>query len=338
MDKNVKLESCVQQKKMVSFLNLPSYIEDEDIVQKLVNWGVTPILPVRRRFYPGTTVADGTRFLRVKFSQEVTSLPYNTKFMTEEGAQFFRVIHDNQVKTCRLCSSAEHERKDCPLFACRECLVQGHYARDCKALRCQGCNKTMLRCSCETDEEEYEEEEMDIQEEMEDTTVEKQNESLRQNERSEDKQNVGGKEDKNPEEDAGMSKREEYGMDMEKRPYTKDDCLNKEDLLEKQEYAEDIEQDDSKGQGEDGTEGKETKTLNEVRKVEMRGESFGVQSKGKVSLNRGIKSRVKDTSINIEQVLKKQRIRREEQKERMERRKVEMRESRFASLEETELE
>ncbi len=69
---------------MVSFLNLPSYIEDEDIVQKLVNWGVTPILPVRRRFYPGTTVADGTRFLRVKFSQEVTSLPYNTKFMTEE--------------------------------------------------------------------------------------------------------------------------------------------------------------------------------------------------------------------------------------------------------------
>ncbi len=63
--------------------------------------------------------------------------------------------------------------------------------------------------------------------------------------------NVGGKEDKNPEEYAGMSKREEYGMDMEKRPYTEDDCLNKEDLLEKQEYAEDIEQDDSKGQGED---------------------------------------------------------------------------------------
>ncbi len=48
---------------------------------------------------------------------------------------------------------------------------------------------------------------------------------------------------------------------------------------------------------------KKPKTLIEVRKVEMRGESFGVQSKGKVSLNRGIKSRVKDTSINIEQVL-----------------------------------
>ncbi len=66
--------------------------------------------------------------------------------------------------------------------------MQGHYAWDCKAPRCQGCNKTMLRCSCETDGDEYEEEGMDIQEEMEDTTVEKQNESLRQNERSEDKQ------------------------------------------------------------------------------------------------------------------------------------------------------
>ncbi len=71
---------------------------------------------------------------------------------------------------------------------------------------------------------------MDIQEEMEDTTVEKQNESLRQNERSEDKQNVGEeKRIKTRRRMQGMSKREEYGMDMEKRPYTKDDCLNKED-------------------------------------------------------------------------------------------------------------
>ncbi len=58
---------------MVSFFNLPSYIEDEEIIQKLISWGVTPTLPVRRRYYPGTTVADGTRFLRVKFPKEVVS-------------------------------------------------------------------------------------------------------------------------------------------------------------------------------------------------------------------------------------------------------------------------
>lgn len=72
---------------MVSFLRLPNYIEDEEIIKKLVGWGVPPILPLRRRYHPGTKMADGTRFMKVKFPQEVTSLPYNTRFMTEERVQ-----------------------------------------------------------------------------------------------------------------------------------------------------------------------------------------------------------------------------------------------------------
>lgn len=85
---------CVTER-MVSFLRLPTYISDEEILMKLTNWGVTPILPLRRRFYPGTTVADGTRFIRVKFPKDIASLPYSTKFETEDGPQYCRVIHDS---------------------------------------------------------------------------------------------------------------------------------------------------------------------------------------------------------------------------------------------------
>lgn len=93
---------------------MPNYIKDEEIIQKLVDWGVNPILSLRRRFYQGTTVADGKRFLRVRFPQDIVTLPYNVRFDTEEGLKYFRVIHDDQLKTCRLCASTEHEKKRLP--------------------------------------------------------------------------------------------------------------------------------------------------------------------------------------------------------------------------------
>lgn len=96
---------------MVSFLHLLNYIKDDEIIQKLVDWGLNPILPLRRRYYPGTTVADGTRFLRVKFPQDIVTLPYNVRLDTEEGPKNFRVIHDGQLKTCRICASTDHEKK-----------------------------------------------------------------------------------------------------------------------------------------------------------------------------------------------------------------------------------
>lgn len=82
---------------------MPAYIDDSDILEKLHNWGVTPASEIKRRMYPGTDNADGTRYLRVKFSKEVIYLPYSTKYDTEEGSQYFRIMHDCQVKTCRLC-------------------------------------------------------------------------------------------------------------------------------------------------------------------------------------------------------------------------------------------
>lgn len=134
---------------VVSFIHLPAYIMDVEIISKLSNWGVTPVSAIRRRHYPGTMIADGTRFVKVKFTSIVKSLPYSTRFDTVEGAKYFRVIHDRQVKICRLCMQPGHIFKNCPDFKCRECQEQGHYARDCTAVRCPECSRVMMQCMCE---------------------------------------------------------------------------------------------------------------------------------------------------------------------------------------------
>ncbi|KAL6108122.1 uncharacterized protein ACO6RY_18729 [Pungitius sinensis] len=90
---------------VVSFLALPIYLEDKEITEKLREWGVKAVSGIRRRMWPGTDVADGTRFVKVKFTDTVKSLPYSTKFNVVGGAEHFRVIHDRQVKVCAYASS-----------------------------------------------------------------------------------------------------------------------------------------------------------------------------------------------------------------------------------------
>ena len=46
---------------VVSFLNLPPYITDAEIRQKLSTWGMRVISPIKRKIWPGTDVVDGTR-------------------------------------------------------------------------------------------------------------------------------------------------------------------------------------------------------------------------------------------------------------------------------------
>ncbi|KAG7509508.1 hypothetical protein JOB18_046241 [Solea senegalensis] len=46
---------------VVSFLTLPTYISDQEIIDKLHGWGVSAISPIKRRTWPGTNIADGTR-------------------------------------------------------------------------------------------------------------------------------------------------------------------------------------------------------------------------------------------------------------------------------------
>lgn len=140
--------------RVVSFLNLPLYVTDEQIKAKLQQWGVEPASDIRRRKWTGTDVFDGTRYLKVKFPDQITSLPYSTKFETLEGLEYFRVLHDQQVKVCRLCLQPGHILRDCPEFFCFKCKKQGHYARECEQHRAEATGARE-----ENEEEEVEEDE-----------------------------------------------------------------------------------------------------------------------------------------------------------------------------------
>lgn len=134
---------------VVSFLALPTYIEDEEILQKLREWGVNAVSSIKRRVWPGTDIVDGTRFVKVKFTDTVKSLPYSTRLQTLQGIEHFRVIHDRQVKVCRLCIQPGHILRDCPEFTCYKCGKQGHYARECAGEeKCPVCRNIKELCMC----------------------------------------------------------------------------------------------------------------------------------------------------------------------------------------------
>jgi hypothetical protein len=128
---SVIAKELISDETVVSFLELPAYTADSDVILKLHGWGVSAASPIKRRMWPGTNIADGTRFLKVKFNDLVRSLPYSTKFNTATGPQYFRVIHDRQEKVCRMCIQPGHILRDCPEFRCHRCHGQGHYAREC---------------------------------------------------------------------------------------------------------------------------------------------------------------------------------------------------------------
>ncbi|XDV21826.1 hypothetical protein PO909_026846 [Leuciscus waleckii] len=148
-----EVRSLERSEYIVSFLHLPAYVNDKAIEDKLKSWGVTPMTKVRRRLYPGTNIADGTRYVKVLFPKEIKSLPYSTQFETSDGVQYFRVIHDGQVRLCRMCFQPGHFFKDCPNFTCFECCEQGHFARNCKAEKCPDCKKVFMKCDCATESE-----------------------------------------------------------------------------------------------------------------------------------------------------------------------------------------
>ncbi|XP_046900229.1 uncharacterized protein LOC124483727 [Hypomesus transpacificus] len=158
---------------LVELAGLPVYITDLEILKKLLDWGVRAISPITRRMWPGTRIVEGTRFVKVKFTDTVKSLPYSTRFDTEMGAQYFRVIHDRQVKVCRMCIQPGHIVRECPEFLCRNCGRQGHYARECDRWepKCKECGEKESNCVCKGGEGEEEESALSIDEDSESEDV-----------------------------------------------------------------------------------------------------------------------------------------------------------------------
>ncbi len=87
---NCEVKRLKNRDYVVSFMHLPVYLADEEILNKLEGWGVSPISKLKRRVYPGTSIEDGTRYVKTRFPKEVASLPYSTKMETAEGPQYFR--------------------------------------------------------------------------------------------------------------------------------------------------------------------------------------------------------------------------------------------------------
>ena len=135
--------------KLVSFMHLPAFIDDNVIIQKLSDLGIETTSPFRRKKYPGTDVADGTRYVLCKFPPNVSSLPYTMKFEIDTNKhEYVRIKHDHQGKVCSVCLSDEHLYENCPYNVCYRCDQEGHLARNCPAEPCEYCYKFPKHCVC----------------------------------------------------------------------------------------------------------------------------------------------------------------------------------------------
>ena len=136
---------------IVSFIHLPAHINDETILNVLREKNCKPLSQVYRHVYPGTDVADGTRYVRVQFPPNLKSLPWSIKFETGMGMRSFRVKHDHQIQLCNFCGSPGHKYRQCPQLICDSCDKQGHKRKECKEPPCEKCGNRLRACFCKKD-------------------------------------------------------------------------------------------------------------------------------------------------------------------------------------------
>ena len=149
-DNKYKPNAVFSRERMVSFLNVSYYVPDSEIQGKLEEFGAELITPIRRRMHPGTQIADGTRYVVIRFPQERQSLPYTMKFSTGINShEYIRVIHDNQQKVCTKCYETGHVFAKCPDNMCYRCKGAGHLAKACPIPPCGRCKKYPSKCRCE---------------------------------------------------------------------------------------------------------------------------------------------------------------------------------------------
>ena len=137
---------------VVSFMHLPSYIEDYEIENYLISKGAVLKSEIKHRLIKGTSISDGTRYVRVEFSDTIKSLPYSVGFNTLDGFKYFRVLHNNQVKVCFKCNSPDHELRSCPETKCFRCHSHGHIAKFCEISVCDICGLVETICDCHEDD------------------------------------------------------------------------------------------------------------------------------------------------------------------------------------------
>ncbi|XP_016347605.1 titin homolog [Sinocyclocheilus anshuiensis] len=174
----------------------------------------------------------------------------------------------------------------------RDCLEQGHFARDCQALRCQSCEKTWTRCTCESEEEGNVEMEMEVQEHMEESSDDRKEDEIQEMNGTTEDLHKQEKEVRTGREDNGDKETGVYTTETETQQTTDNNGQIKE-----KECATASETADSRHK-------------EEVSDEEADETNFEFESRTLDSMNRRRKMK-KVAQINIEQVLKKQKLRRE---------------------------
>lgn len=145
-----EVRPVVNDKVVVSILEVPTYLPDREIESKMNSLDVEIVSPINRKCHKGTQVEDGTRMCTVKLPHTLQSLPYLMKLNDGRQSNSYRVIHDNQVKMCHGCYSVSHMYRDCPEVTCFRCKKKGHFKWTCEERRCGYCYK--FTCNCEMSE------------------------------------------------------------------------------------------------------------------------------------------------------------------------------------------
>ncbi|CAG2203769.1 unnamed protein product [Mytilus edulis] len=125
------------------------YVTDEEIIDRFDRMGAEIVTDIKKRKRSSrSNVYDGTRVFKVKLLPTLASIPYSMKFtVSGKETAYYRVIHNDQVKVCSGCYSAEDLYKDCPDFKCGQ---QGHFSKNCSENKCKSCLRTKSDCDCLT--------------------------------------------------------------------------------------------------------------------------------------------------------------------------------------------
>ncbi|CAC5397722.1 unnamed protein product [Mytilus coruscus] len=149
LDKDYECSLMYSDTTVVSFMYIPAFIDDDDIIDMLRDRGIKIVSPVFRRVVPGTQVADGTRFVKCVFPPHVIALPWSMPFKVGKTTKYYKCVHNNQTKVCSECLSPEHVHKHCPYIICNGCGAEGHVARRCRSAKCEHCHELPLKCKCQ---------------------------------------------------------------------------------------------------------------------------------------------------------------------------------------------
>ena len=112
----------------VSIMGLKAFISDDEINQKLQNYGEIKGEIIRLKYKNDHALAgleNGNRLIRMMLTTK--SIPYSLNI----GGEWCRIIHNNQIQICSNCNQEGHARRNCPEMQCRICKDFGHMSITC---------------------------------------------------------------------------------------------------------------------------------------------------------------------------------------------------------------